>query len=360
LAFNGNSPAALSAAQTLHIFSEITDRPYAMFRWFAPLLLFAAKPELALRLAICALAAAALFVGVWLISNIAVTFDSLKNPYIAAGYAAVLLFFFAVVGLVAWLRLRRNAVAPQLAPPRSEAQAQPLPADIVGQRAKELSGRWDAELKHAARERPDRLIVQPAAAPLAPAAPPPPARPLARSTLTVTGPAYTGKTVLISALARSAAPSLEASDVVRLIDAGASDGDERHVMGLVANAKASDAVLFVVDQDFRAPEVAALKRFIAARKPVYVVLNKTDRFTAADRDAIIASIRAKMPRGFAAANVLAVAGAPMPVEREIEDARGAVRVEMRAPSTDIAALTSLISRIVPPRDGRTLRFERAS
>jgi hypothetical protein len=329
-----------------------------MLRWFAPLLLFAAKPEIAIRLVAGALAAAVLFAGVWLISNIAVTFDTLKNPYIAAAYAAVLFFFFVLVGLVSWLRLRRLAAPRHLVAPSAELQLQPLPADIVGQRAKELSGRWHAEVKRAARERPDRLIVQPAVAPVTPAAPP--AKPVVRATLTVTGPAYTGKSALISVLAGTAAPSLEPTDVVRLVDAGPSDRDERHAVTLVANAKTSDAVLFVVDQDLRAPEVAALKRFVAARKPVYVVLNKSDQFTAADRDAILASIRAKLPRGVTAADVLAVAGAPMPVEREIEDARGAIRVEMRAPSTDIAALIDLLARIVPPRDGRPLRFERAS
>ena len=330
-----------------------------MLRWFAPLLLFAAKPEFALRLAIGALAAASLFVGVWLISNIAVTFDTLKNPYIAAAYAAVLFFFFAVVSLVAWLRLRRLTAPPQLASPQSQPQLQPLPADIVGQRARELFGRWDAELKRAARKSADRLVVQPAAAPQAAAAPPR-AKPTARATLTVTGPAYTGKTALIAVLAGTPAPALEKSDLVRLIDAGPSDGDERHVWALVANAKASDAVLFVVDQDLRAPEVAAIKRFIAARKPIYVVLNKSDQFAAADRDAILASIRAKMPRGFAAANVLSVACAPVPVAREIEYARGAIRVEMRRPSADVAALTGLLARIVPPAPGRALRFEAAS
>jgi membrane protein implicated in regulation of membrane protease activity len=329
-----------------------------MLRFFAPLLLFAAKPEFALRLAIGALAAASLFVGVWLISNIAVTFDTLKNPYIAAAYAAVLFFFFAVVSLVAWLRLRRLTAPPQLASPQSQPQLQPLPADIVGQRARELSGRWDAELKRAARKGADRLVVQPAPAPQTPAALAL-ALPAARATLTVTGPAHTGKTALIAVLAGTA-PALAASDLVRLIDAGPSDGDERHVMALVANAKASDAVLFVVDQDLRAPEVAAIKRFIAARKPIYVVLNKSDQFTAADRDAILASIRAKLPRGFAAANVLSVTGAPVPVAREIEDARGAIRVEMRRPPIDIAALTGVLARIVPPRPGRTLRFEAAA
>jgi hypothetical protein len=330
-----------------------------MLRWFAPLLLFAAKPEVAIRLVVGGLAAAVLFAGVWLISNIAVTFDTLKNPYIAAAYAAVLLFFFAGVGAVAWLRLRRFAAPAQLAPPSAEPQLQPLPADIVGARAKELSGRWDAELKRAARERPERLIVPPPAAPVAPA-PSGAVKPLPRATLTVTGPAYTGKTALIAALAGNAASALATDDVVRLVDAGPSDGDERRVAALVASAKTSDAVLFVVDQDLRAPEVAAIKRFIAVRKPVYVVLNKTDQFTAPNRDIILGSIRAKMPRGFAAAGVLAVAAAPVPVEREIEDARGAVRVEVSEPAADLSALTSLIARIVPPLAGRTLHFEAAS
>ena len=72
------------------------------------------------------------------------------------------------------------------------------------------------------------------------------------------------------------------------------------------------------------------------------------------------SIRAKMPAGFAPGHVVAAAGAPMPIEREIEDARGAVRVELRRPSSDVAALLSLLNRAIAPGAGRTLRFEKAS
>jgi hypothetical protein len=67
-----------------------------------------------------------------------------------------------------------------------------------------------------------------------------------------------------------------------------------------------------------------------------------------------------MPRGLAAANVIAVAVAPLPLAREIEDARGAIRLELQHPSADVGALTDLLARIVPPRPGRTLRFEVAS
>jgi hypothetical protein len=51
-----------------------------MLKWFAPLLLFAGKPEVLIRLVVGLLAGAVLFFGVWLISNIAVTFDTLKIP----------------------------------------------------------------------------------------------------------------------------------------------------------------------------------------------------------------------------------------------------------------------------------------
>jgi len=327
-----------------------------MLKWFAPLLLLAAKPEVLIRLLVGVLAGVVLFFGVWLISNIAVTFDTLKNPAIAAAYGAVLFLFFVVVGMVAWLRLRALASPAKRVAPRIEPEV-PLPTEIVSKRAKELSGKWDAESRRAARKPAERLSVSPEVLPSEPR----PARLPARATLTVTGPAYAGKTALIGMLVEgSRGQSPDASELLRLTDAGPIDGDERHIEALVASAAQSDGVLFVVDQDLRAPEVAAIKRFLATGKPLYVVLNKADQFTASDRDAIMVSIRAKMPARFAPSHVVAAAGAPLPVEREIEDPRGAVRVELRRPSSDVAALVSLLSRVVAPGAGRTLRFERAS
>jgi hypothetical protein len=330
-----------------------------MFKWFAPLLLLAGKPELLIRLLVGVLAGVVLFCGVWLISNIAITFDSLKNPTIAAAYAVVLLLFFVVVGMVAWLRLRRLGSPAKLAAPRAEPEV-PLPTEIVSKRAKELSVRWDAESRRAdraARKPAERTSVAPQALPPQPQ----PASQRARATLTVTGPAYAGKTALIGRLVEaSRAQAFDTSDVVRLADAGPIDGDDRHIDALVAGAARSDGVLFVVDQDLRAPEVAAIARLLATGKPLYVVLNKADQFSANDRDAIMVSIRAKMPKGFAPDHIVATAGAPVPVEREIEDARGAVRVELRRPSSDVAALSNLLTRAIAPPAGRTLRFERAS
>jgi GTP-binding protein EngB required for normal cell division len=116
-------------------------------------------------------------------------------------------------------------------------------------------------------------------------------------------------------------------------------------------------VLFVVDQDLRAPEVAAIARLMAAGKPLFIVLNKADQFNAADRETVLVSIRAKMPDKFPPAHVVSVAGAPSPVERQIENARGAIRVEVRRPPSDVRGLTNLLNRAFPPAPGRTLRFE---
>jgi hypothetical protein len=324
-----------------------------MFRWFAPLLLFAAKPEVFVRVLVAALAAAVLFFGVWLISSIAVTFDTLKNPAVAAIYGAVLLIFFSGVTVVAWLRLRRLTAPPKAALPQPAPEVAPLPNEIVSKRAKELAGKWDSESR-TPRKPAARVSVAPAPAPVAqPAA-------QARATLIVTGPAYAGKTTLIQKLVEGGSePSAATCDVVRLKEGNSTDGDERHLDALVASVKQSDGVLFVVDQDLRAPEVAAIKRFIATGKPLYLVLNKADQFSSCSRDAILLSIRAKMPARFPAAHVVCVAAAPMPVEREVEDARGTVRVEVRRPSSDVSALVNLLGRVLALGAERALRFESA-
>ena len=49
-----------------------------MWKWLAPLLLLTGKPEILLRVVTAVIAAAIVAFGVWLLSNIAVTFDTLK------------------------------------------------------------------------------------------------------------------------------------------------------------------------------------------------------------------------------------------------------------------------------------------
>jgi hypothetical protein len=325
-----------------------------MFKWFAPLLLFAGKPEMLLRIAVAAIVGAVLFFGVWLISNIAVTFDTLKNPFIIAIYGVVLLCFFIIVGSVSWLRLRRlSSPAAKLSLP-GKAPEIPLPTAIVTKRAAEISRQWELGKQPAPAPRKQAVTPPPAAVSAEPAR----VRLPARATLTVTGPAYSGKTALIDSLAQTSVNVADAADTILLDDAGPIDANERHLAAVVAKAAASDGILFVVDQDLRAPEVAAIKRLMATAKPLYVVLNKADQFSASDRDTIMVSIRSKMPAGFSPANAVSVTVAPSAVEREIHDARGAVRIELRKPSPDLRALTNLLTHQFPPRAGQQqLHFE---
>jgi hypothetical protein len=325
-----------------------------MFKWFAPLLLFVGKPEVVIRIVTLAIAGAVLFFGVYLLSNIALTFDALKNPYIIAVYGLLLFCFFVGVGTVAWLRLRRLPAPPQTALPGQAAEAPPLADEIVSRRAERMSRAWQRNERRAAPavKAPPRTV--PIGAPAAAAAP---AKCPARATLLVTGPAYTGKSALIGALTGNAASNAdEGNEVIRLLEGEPCDGDSP-LDDLAKRAASTDGVVFVVDQDLRAPEVAAIARFIATRKPLFIVVNKGDQFSAADRDAILLSIRAKLPAKFPPGNVVAAASAPSPVEREIEDARGAVRVELRRPSSDVAALTTLLRRAFPLAVGHSLRFE---
>jgi hypothetical protein len=325
-----------------------------MWKWLAPLLLLTGKPEVLLRIITAVIAAAIVAFGVWLLSNIAVTFDTLKNPYIAITYGVVLLLFLISVGSVTWLRLRRPLATAPVSRLTSQPEI-PLPTEVVSRRAETISKQWERANRLPAGRVGDAptlpKFVQ------APVASEPQSHP-ARGTLLVTGPAFSGKTALINVLveATSANPP-QASDIVRLIDAGPVERDERRLGELAARAAAADGVLFVVDQDLRAPEVAAITRFLATSKPLYVVLAKADQFTAADRDAILVAIRAKLPGAVAPGFVVSIAGAPSPVERHIEDARGAVRVELRQPASDIRALTNLLTKVFAPRAGRPLRFE---
>lgn len=324
-----------------------------MIKWFAPLLVFAAKPELLLRALTLAVAGGILAFGVWLLSNVAVTFDSLKNTYIAIIYAAVLACFFIGVGIVTWLRVRRLADTAKPHPAISAPEAPPLSNEIVSRRAEAISRKW---LPYSGRgsERLARTALAPTTVPT------PPLRHVAeavRGSFIVTGPAFSGKTSLIATLVRETTD--EMGDIVRLVDAGSIDGADRSLELLLSDTATANGVLFVVDQDLRAPEAAAISRLMATGKPLWVVLNKADHFGAADRDAILVSIRAKMPAKFPPGRVVSVTAAPSAVEREIEDARGGVRLELRRPPSDVQTLISLIGGVLAVPTGKSLKFEAA-
>ena len=82
---------------------------------------------------------------------------------------------------------------------------------------------------------------------------------------------------------------------VFLIDTPGLDeagGEDREALAKEVAGR-SDLVIFVLDGDITETELDALKAVLAQGRPVLVVLNKADLYTASESDALVASIRAK-------------------------------------------------------------------
>jgi len=315
-----------------------------MLRWLAPLWLLVSKPEVLLRILVIAIAGAALIFGVRLISDIALTFDALKSHYIAVIYGSVLLCFFSGVTVLAWPHVRSSAGPPAK---KQQKAAPPRQPDVDLNALLERAERASATLfgKPAGSDADDARAI-PAAQP----------RSVPRATFVVTGPADAGKTAIIKALAQTAGADVSGlTDIVCLRDGGTFE-DNRGYAALRSRMADTDGVLFVVANDLRASDVVSLAGIGDLGKPIYVVFNKSDQFSPADRDTILLAIQQKLPNGIAPDHVVAAAAAPRLIEREIRD-KGGTRVEARQPPADVSGLTRLLALAVKLPAGRKLRFE---
>ena len=99
---------------------------------------------------------------------------------------------------------------------------------------------------------------------------------------------------------------------VELVDTPGIDEIAAHARQRLAArvALGADLVLLVLDGDLSSPEAEALEVLLAAGKPVLVVLNRCDCWPADQRDALLASIRRRLPAAARQLEVLAVASAP--------------------------------------------------
>ena len=99
---------------------------------------------------------------------------------------------------------------------------------------------------------------------------------------------------------------------VELVDTPGIDEIAAHARERLAArvALGADLVLLVLDSDLTSPEAAALDQLLAAGKPVLLVLNRCDCWPAAERDALLQSIRARLPAAARGVELHAVASAP--------------------------------------------------
>lgn len=118
-------------------------------------------------------------------------------------------------------------------------------------------------------------------------------------------------------------------------------------------AERADLLLFVVDGDLNATEQGALVQALEPGRPVLLVLNKADRYTAEERSRLLARLAERMAGWLQAENIVAAAADPAPVTRVVRKADGAQYEESTVPPPDVEALRERLWKIIEA-EGRTL------
>lgn len=130
------------------------------------------------------------------------------------------------------------------------------------------------------------------------------------------------------------------------------DGEARERLALDV-AGQSDVVLFVVDGDLTATELDALQRVADVQRPVLLVLNKADRYTPAERDALLDRLRQRAAGLVRPQHVLAAAAQPAPEQLLQLDADGREQRLERPRASDVEDLRAAILALLEA-DGNTL------
>ena len=148
---------------------------------------------------------------------------------------------------------------------------------------------------------------------------------------------------------------------VFLIDTPGLDeagGEDREAMAREVAGR-SDLVIFVLDSDITDSELHALRTLLAQGRPVIVALNKSDLFTAPERDALLQSIRDKTDGIVDPEQIIAVAAQPRPqIVVEVGEA-GAEKESARQREPDVEILRIRLWDILDA-EGKTLAALNAS
>ncbi|HRQ64624.1 MAG TPA: GTP-binding protein [Xanthomonadaceae bacterium] len=142
---------------------------------------------------------------------------------------------------------------------------------------------------------------------------------------------------------------------VHLIDTPGIDefeGEAREALAYEV-AQRSDLLLFVVDGDLTQTELAALDSLLAAQRPLLLVLNKADRYTAAECEALLARLaehaRGRVPRE----NIVAAAALPTPRIVVQINAEGHEHEQRETRGPDIERLRTRMFEVLAA-EGKTL------
>lgn len=129
------------------------------------------------------------------------------------------------------------------------------------------------------------------------------------------------------------------------------DGEQRERIAREVAARA-DLVLFVVDGDLTAVEQQALAQTATPGRPTLLALNKADRYTDSERDALLRRLRQHVAGRLRTEDVIAVMASPAPERILSIDTEGEERIIERPRAADVSALRERILTLAE-REGRT-------
>lgn len=148
---------------------------------------------------------------------------------------------------------------------------------------------------------------------------------------------------------------------VFLIDTPGLDeagGEDRELLAIEVTRRA-DLVLFVVDGDMTESELESLKLLLARGRPVIVVLNKADLFTAEETERLLDALRRRTAGLVDPEYIVAAAAQPRPQVVVEVDANGRETQSTRNRAPDVDALRLKLWEILEA-EGQTLAALNAS
>jgi len=135
-------------------------------------------------------------------------------------------------------------------------------------------------------------------------------------------------------------------------------GEEREMLARQVAGRA-DLVLFVVDGDLTALERQTLHELGSQSRPILLVLNKTDRYSADEREALRAALLAHSEGLIMPDSLVFVAAQPAEQWVVRVDESGKETETRRQPPPDVAELKALLWQVLE-RDGKSLAALNAS
>ena len=148
---------------------------------------------------------------------------------------------------------------------------------------------------------------------------------------------------------------------VFLIDTPGLDeagGEDREALAKEVAGR-SDLIIFVLDGDITETELEALRAVLAQGRPVLLVLNKADLYTADELESLLVSIRAKTDGLIESDHVIVAAAQPRPQTVVEIDATGNDVATQRARDPDVTTLRIRLWDVLEA-EGKTLAALNAS